>query len=148
MANGTFSRERMVRQIEQGGSVHYNGRIITSIAELPGEAVLAAGDPERQAALRRDLDARIAALEAEREGLESGRAGAADDDDGSSGKTPADEPTARELVERVKTLTDRAELQKLYDAEMAREEPDEPRKTVIAAIEKQLDRLDAPGSDA
>ena len=66
MASGqTLTREQMERAIDEGGSVLYQGRILTSKEQLPSEAELAKGDANREEAARRELQAQIARLSAE-----------------------------------------------------------------------------------
>ncbi len=56
----------MEAAIEEGGSVLYNGRIVASVDDLPSKAELARGDAEEEAAVAAEIDAQIAALEAQR----------------------------------------------------------------------------------
>lgn len=65
-----LSRQEMERIIvQERGSVLYKGRIISRVEEIPSDAELAEGDPEREAAVRDALDAQIAALTAQRDRL-------------------------------------------------------------------------------
>lgn len=65
----TLTRKQMEQVLAQGGSVLYNGQVITQADALPTDADLAAGDPTREQALVAKLQADIAAKNAELESL-------------------------------------------------------------------------------
>lgn len=71
MANeGLISRAAMEQAIKDGGSVLHGGQIHTSVASLPDDAVLAAGDPEKTGAALDDIEGEIAKLEAKKKRLQ------------------------------------------------------------------------------
>lgn len=59
----TISRSEMQAAIAAGGVVLHGGRIYHDPADLPGEAELAQGDPDREKAAAEAIDAQIAALQ-------------------------------------------------------------------------------------
>lgn len=61
----TLSRAEMEAVIASGGSVLYDGHILTRMEQLPSAAALAAGDPAKEAAATADLQAQIAELQAQ-----------------------------------------------------------------------------------
>jgi hypothetical protein len=61
----TLNRKQMEQAIAEGGSVLYEGQVITRAEDLPTEAALAKGDPAKEQAAAADLQARISAMEAE-----------------------------------------------------------------------------------
>lgn len=61
----TLSRKEMEAVITGGGSIIYQGRHISRMDDLPKAADLAKGDPDKEAATMTDLQAQIAALQAE-----------------------------------------------------------------------------------
>lgn len=67
-----LNRDEMERVIREGGSVLYQGVIITRIVDLPHAATLAQGDTAQENAVRADLDAQIAALAVQRAQLGGG----------------------------------------------------------------------------
>lgn len=60
------TRADLEQVIIQGGSVRYKGRIIKRVQDLPSDAELAGGDPQREATALADIDAQIARLQNER----------------------------------------------------------------------------------
>jgi hypothetical protein len=71
---GTLSRNEMEQAINAGGSVLYGGRLYTRIADLPNDAELAAGDPERELAAANAMQAQMATLQAQMEELRAAQA--------------------------------------------------------------------------
>lgn len=65
-----LTREQMVYIIEHGGGVLIDHVIHTDVATLPSTAELAKGDPEAEKKAASDLDAQIAALQAQRATLD------------------------------------------------------------------------------
>jgi len=59
----TLTRDEMEAVIKGGGSVLYQGRTLSSVAQLPSVAELAQGDPDKEAAATADLQAQIAQLQ-------------------------------------------------------------------------------------
>lgn len=68
---GTLSRNEMEQVINSGGSVLLGGRLYTRVADLPNDAQLAAGDPEREAAAATTLQQQIAQMQAQLEQLQA-----------------------------------------------------------------------------
>lgn len=66
-----LTRDEMAAIIKGHGSVLYAGRIISREQDLPSEADLAAGNPDRAAAVAADLQAQIDRLSADLERLRS-----------------------------------------------------------------------------
>jgi hypothetical protein len=62
---GHLTREEMEAVIRSGGGVKVGGRVRTRIEDLPTAAELAQGDPAKEAAAAEDLQAQIAALQAQ-----------------------------------------------------------------------------------
>jgi hypothetical protein len=58
-----LSREEMLNLIRKRESVLYDGRVISSVDELPSEAELAKGDADKEAAAKKSLLAQKAVLE-------------------------------------------------------------------------------------
>lgn len=73
----SLSRAEMERTIAQGGSVLYQGRIISRAQDLPSEADLARGDPDAEAQTQTRLEAQIAELQAQVQRLQGGERKAA-----------------------------------------------------------------------
>lgn len=65
-----MKREEMIAVIEGGGSVLHEGKLHTRIETLPSKASLAQSEAEKNAAAG-DLDAQIAALQAQRAALKT-----------------------------------------------------------------------------
>lgn len=65
----TISRAEMQAAIAAGGVVLHNGRIYNDPLDLPTEAELAKGDPAREKKAQDDIQAQIAALQAQIDGL-------------------------------------------------------------------------------
>jgi len=61
----------MEQVIGAGGSVLHGGRLYTRVADLPTDAQLAAGDPERELAAADAMQAQIATLQAQYEQLQA-----------------------------------------------------------------------------
>lgn len=59
----------MKRVLANGGSVWHGNRLIVTEADLPTAAELAKGDPVAEATTKQDLQAQIAALQAQYESL-------------------------------------------------------------------------------
>jgi hypothetical protein len=60
-----LTRDEMAAVIAGGGSVLYEGRTIWRAQDLPSEADLAQGDPEKEAAASASLQEQIAQLQAD-----------------------------------------------------------------------------------
>lgn len=90
----TLSRVEMEAVIASGGSVLYDGHILTRIEQLPSAAALAAGDPAKEAEATADLQAQITELQAQLAQLQPAKPGkkkAAAPDEGdpaNTGDTP------------------------------------------------------------
>lgn len=67
----TISRAEMQAAIAAGGVVLHNGRIYNDPKDLPTEAELAKGDPAREKKAQDDIQAQIAALQAQIDGLKA-----------------------------------------------------------------------------
>lgn len=63
MAN--LTRKDMIEILREGGSVIYNGFHIKDLRNLPSEAELALGDPDRERAALAELQAQKAELDAQ-----------------------------------------------------------------------------------
>jgi hypothetical protein len=70
--DGKLTYEGMCAVIDDGGSVMYNGAVITDKANLPSQAQLAKGNATKEAAVRKSLAARRAELDAEEARLSGG----------------------------------------------------------------------------
>jgi hypothetical protein len=70
----SYTREQMEQVIQSGGSFLHDGRVITKIENLPPASVLAKGDPIKEAAATQSLEDKIAALQAELDGLKAPKA--------------------------------------------------------------------------
>jgi len=68
----SLSRADMEQIIREGGSVRHKGKVITRVQDLPTEADLSEGSPDRMAAALADIDAKIAELEAQKLRLQAG----------------------------------------------------------------------------
>lgn len=75
MAQKTIGRAAMEQAIRSGGSVMHQGRLITTVEQLPSEAELAAGDPEAEQAAQASLQAKVAELQRQLAQLEARQAG-------------------------------------------------------------------------
>ena len=93
--DGMLTYEGMKKVIEQGGGVSYGSAIITDVKALPTKAQLAKGNAKKTAAASAELDAQIAALQAQKAALVTGPS---EDDHPGHGQTvsalaPEDENT-------------------------------------------------------
>jgi len=70
---GQLTRTEMEKLLRKGESVLYEGEIITSIADLPTDAVLAKGDKEKEAAARKELKAQLDAISKQLEQLDESK---------------------------------------------------------------------------
>lgn len=61
----------MEEVIVRGGSVLYQGRVLTRMEELPSAAELAAGDADKETAVAGDLQTQIAKLQAQLDKLQA-----------------------------------------------------------------------------
>lgn len=86
------TRTEMEQIIQSGGSVVYHGRILSSLHDLPSDAELAAGNPERETIAVTTLQQQIADLQAQLAQLQLSQA--------PQGAPPTAE-LAPELVERL-----------------------------------------------
>ena len=104
-----MKREEMIAVIEGGGSILHERRLHTRIETLPTKASLAQSEQEKAAAAG-DLDAQIAALQAQRAALDSsgktstGGQSSENEKDGDSDNTIEElmKHTRAELVEKAK----------------------------------------------
>lgn len=96
---GILSRSEMEQAINAGGSVLYGGRLYTRIADLPNDAQLAAGDPEKETAAANAMQQQIATLQAQYEQLLAAQQ-AAGRGRGPSGGQPATD-LAPEIAEKL-----------------------------------------------
>jgi hypothetical protein len=62
-----LTRDQMVAIIQRGESVMIGSEVYDSLDRLPSEAQLAQGDPQREEAALANLDAQLAAVQAQRE---------------------------------------------------------------------------------
>jgi outer membrane protein TolC len=62
-----LTRDQMVAIIQRGESVMIGSEVYDSMDRLPSEAQLAQGDPAREEAALANLDAQLAAVQAQRE---------------------------------------------------------------------------------
>jgi hypothetical protein len=83
MAQNTIGRAAMEQAIRSGGSVMYQGRLITAVEQLPSAAELAAGDPAAEAEAQASLQTQIAELQRQMAQLEARQ------QPGGKAKTPA-----------------------------------------------------------
>jgi hypothetical protein len=83
MAQNTIGRAAMEQAIRSGGSVMYQGRLITAVEQLPSAAELAAGDPAAEAEAQTSLQTQIAELQRQMAQLEARQ------QPGGTKKTPA-----------------------------------------------------------
>lgn len=82
----TISRSEMQAAIAAGGVVLHNGVLYNDPLDLPTEAELAKGDPAREKKAQDDIQAQIAALQAQIDGLKA--------HDGGKPVAPAPTPTS------------------------------------------------------
>lgn len=61
----TLTRREMEAVIRGGGSVLYNGRLISKLSDLPTAAELARGNPRAEQAAAAELQAQVADLQAQ-----------------------------------------------------------------------------------
>lgn len=61
----TLTRDEMRKVIQEGGSVLWQGHTLTRLEQLPSEAQLAQGDPEKEHAATESLQTQIAQLQAQ-----------------------------------------------------------------------------------
>lgn len=111
---GQLTRAEMERVIAEGGSVLHGGQHISQIKDLPTEADLAKGDPDKEQAAAGNLQAQIDALQAQlgalqtqndqqTQELESLRVGELRDRAKAAGIANADELKKDELVAALST---------------------------------------------
>lgn len=68
---GVLTRSQMEQAISSGGSVLLGGRLYTRAAELPSDAQLAQGDPDRELAAGAVLEQQISAMQAQLDQLQA-----------------------------------------------------------------------------
>lgn len=68
---GILTRNEMERVIAHGGSVLHGGRLITRVEDLPTDADLATGDPNRETQIANSLQQQIDRLQAQLERLQA-----------------------------------------------------------------------------
>lgn len=91
--------EDMRQRIQEGKSVLYKNRLITSLDKLPSAAELASTDEEKAAAAG-DIDAKIAALQAQRASLSAG--GKKDSSSETSSESGGGDDTLEELMKHTR----------------------------------------------
>lgn len=93
----TLTRSQMEQVIANGGSVLHGGKIITRVMDLPTDADLAVGDPNRETQIANDLQQQIDHLQAQMERLQAGKQKAAPSEPKNApANPPANEPKKAE----------------------------------------------------
>lgn len=98
-----MTRKEMIQVLQEGGSVLYQGSVITRYEDLPTEAELAKGDAAAEAAAKNSLQAEIERLKAQLTYLDG------------------DKPAAKKVEETAKEAPAEKVAEKV--AEKAAEEP-------------------------
>lgn len=102
-----MKRSEMEQVIAAGGSVLHEGRLHTSVATLPSKAQMAKSDEDKAAAAG-DLDAQIAALQAQRAALKTSVKAETTGGDEGGGKDDTLEElmkhTREQLIEKAREL--------------------------------------------
>jgi hypothetical protein len=96
--------KQMRETVENGKSVLYKGRLISTVEKLPTAAELASTEEEKAAAAG-DIDAQIAALQQQKAGLTSGKKDSSSEtnsDAGGSGSGDGSDDTIEELMKHTR----------------------------------------------
>lgn len=95
---GHITRQGIIATIKGGGTVHWKGKYIFTLAQVPDEVEFAGKDPVKIQVAKHNLDAQIANLQAARAQLEGVGAQVEQEEADKADTTPAEKPVLTAAV--------------------------------------------------